>query len=248
MTEEDYISFNRTQWELASDEYQEEHDSDLSGERAAAWGTWRIPEDELRLLGDVRDKDVLELGCGAARWSIALAERGARAVGLDLSTRQLEHARGLNRAGDVSLVQASAHSTPLRTESFDVVFSDYGATTFADPYQTVPEVARILRSAGTFAFVTSSPLLMMTWPEELEEPSTTLYRDYFGMHRFEFSDGVEFQLPHGEWIRLFRANGFEIQDLIEIQPPEGATTTYEGRPLSWARRWPAEDVWRLRKK
>jgi len=59
----------------------------------AAWGVWQIPEDEIHALGEVAGKDVLELGCGAAQWSIELAGRGARPVGLDLSERQLEHAR-----------------------------------------------------------------------------------------------------------------------------------------------------------
>ena len=57
-----------------------------------AWGVWQVPESELQVLGDVRDKDVLELGCGAAQWSIALARVGARPVGIDLSERQLDHA------------------------------------------------------------------------------------------------------------------------------------------------------------
>ena len=38
---------------------------------------------------------------------------------------------------------------------------------------------------------------------------------------------VEFHLAHGDWIRLLRANGFEVDDLVEIQAPEGATTSYE---------------------
>ena len=62
-----------------------------------AWGVWQIPEAELHVLGDVDGRDILELGCGAAQWSIALAQAGARPVGLDLSDRQLEHARRLDR-------------------------------------------------------------------------------------------------------------------------------------------------------
>ena len=100
-----------------------------------AWGVWQIPEAELRVLGDVRDRDILEFGCGAAQWSIALAQAGARPVGLDLSERQLEHARTLMaRAGvDFPLVHASAEAVPLPDASFDIVFCDHGAMTFADP-------------------------------------------------------------------------------------------------------------------
>ena len=58
---------------------------------------------------------------------------------------------------------------------------------------------------------------------------------------------VEFHLPHGEWIRLLRANGLEIEDLIEIQAPEGTTTRYEFATVEWARRWPLEEIWKARK-
>ncbi len=84
---------NREMWEESSDSYEQRHAQALSGEKAMAWGMWRIPEEELHVLGEVAGKAILELGCGAARWSIALAECGARPVGLDFSSRQLQHAR-----------------------------------------------------------------------------------------------------------------------------------------------------------
>jgi phytoene dehydrogenase-like protein len=84
-----------------------------------------------------------------------------------------------------------------------------------------------------------------------DKPDATaeLQRDYFGMHRFEWPDDdtVEFHLGYGSMIRLLRANGFEIEDLIEIRPPEGATTSYKFVNLEWARRWPSEEVWKARK-
>jgi hypothetical protein len=56
-------------------------------------------------------------------------------------------------------------------------------------------------------------------------------------------------LTYGGWIRLFRDNGFEVEDLIEPRPPAGARTTYQWfAPLSWARRFPSESIWRLRKR
>jgi hypothetical protein len=73
--------------------------------------------------------------------------------------------------------------------------------------------------------------------------------DYFGMHRDQDPDGsVEFNLPIGEWIRVFHANGFVIEALLEPQPPEGATSTYrDAADYAWARRWPMEMVWKVRK-
>src|SRR5215467_5494758 len=88
----EHVRKNRAMWEASSDSYEEFHAQALSGEMAMAWGMWRIPEEELQVLGDVAGKDILELGCGAARWSIALAQCGARPVGLDFSSQQLQHA------------------------------------------------------------------------------------------------------------------------------------------------------------
>ncbi len=69
------------------------------------------------------------------------------------------------------------------------------------------------------------------------------------MHRFEWpdDDSVEFHLTHGDWIRLLRRTGFEIENLIELQPPAGATTRYPFVTLEWARRWPCEEVWVARR-
>jgi SAM-dependent methyltransferase len=247
----DDVAFNRAEWEAFSAEYQRRHARDLSGGRAAAWGLWRIPEAELKVLGDVAGKDVLEFGCGGAQWSIALARRGARAVGLDISRNQLAHAAELVRTAgvEVALVLASGDAAPFASESFDIVFNDYGVMLWVDPYDSVPEAARLLRPGGLLAFLTTSPMVEMTFEEAGGTVTTSLHRDYFGMHRIEESDGVEFQLPHGEWIRLFKDNGLVVEDLVEVRPPRNATTTYDdaGRPAWWARRWPAEDLWRVRK-
>ncbi len=198
----------------------------------------------MQALDDVDDRDVLELGCGAAQWSTALSDRGARAVGLDLSETQLAHAR----VGMTRLVQASALTLPFRDESFDVVFSDHGAMSFCDPSLTVPEVARILRPGGLLAFCGATPFHIVC--DDGTRVTRKLHQDYFGMRRFDWQgEGtIDFQLEYGEWIRLFRRHGFAIEDLIELRPPEGATTTYtEFVAHKWARRWPAEHIWKVRK-
>jgi hypothetical protein len=70
------------------------------------------------------------------------------------------------------------------------------------------------------------------------------------MHRFEWpdEDGVEFHLNHGDWIRLLRGSGFDVEDLIELRPSDTATTRYPHVTLEWARRWPSEEVWVARRR
>ena len=241
---------NRLSWNETADSYQDEHGGMLAKSGGMAWGVWQIPEAELRVLGDVRDRDILEFGCGAAQWSIALAQAGARPVGLDLSERQLEHARTLMaQAGvDFPLIHASAEAVPLPDASFDIVFCDHGAMTFADPYRTVPEAARLVRPGGLFAFNHASSIQSIAWAADAERAGDRLVVDYFGMHEFDYGDSVDFNLPYGEWIRLFRANGFVVEDLIEPRPAPDATSTYRDElERDWSRRWPAESIWRLRR-
>jgi SAM-dependent methyltransferase len=241
---------NRAFWDRESDSYQELH-RDHIGRPEPRWGLWQLPESDLRILGDVAGKDVLELGCGAAQWSILLAKLGARPVGIDSSERQLEHAReALSAAGlDFPLIQTPAESIPLPDASFDVVFADHGANRFADPRSWVPEAARLLRPEGLLAFSGSTPFEVMCWNEPADRMEPVLQRDYFGLHRLEDADGpVQFELPYGEWVRLFRANGFEVEDLREIQPSKGAESTYRtAEETEWARSWPMEQIWVARR-
>ncbi|UQA60754.1 class I SAM-dependent methyltransferase [Polyangium aurulentum] len=245
----DHVAKNREYWDRISRDYQREHDVQL-GKVEPTWGVWAIQERELDILGDVSGKDVLEFGCGGAQWSVALAKRGARMTGIDLSEEQLRHARGIvaSEGVEVTLVHGSAEATPFADASFDIVFCDHGAMTFADPRRTVPEAARVLRPGGLFAFSMATPFLDLCYDAATQAVGDRLVRDYFDMKPIEDDGAVAFQLPYGEWIRLFRRSGLVVEDLVEIRPPADAKTTYEGyAPLEWARRWPAEHIWKLRR-
>lgn len=216
-----------------------------------AWGLWRVPETELRAIGNPEDLDTLEVGCGAARWSIALAAKGARAVGLDLSPTQLGHARRLVRksGAHVRLVRGDAERLPFDATTFDLVFCDWGAMTFCDPHRTVPEAARVLRLGGRLVFATSSPIRMVAQNRSNDRMEHTLRYDYFGLHEVTYRGGeVNFTLPYGDWIALFSANGFTVESLTETQPKPRAGSRYlRKHENEWGRRWPLEIIWQVRK-
>jgi len=151
------------------------------------------------------------------------------------------------RGIDFPLVHASAEDVPLPDASFDIVFCDHGAMSFAEPDRTVPEAARLLRSGGILAFSHASPFWWLCWNESADDVDAHLHRDYFDLRREDEADGsVNFQLPYGEWIRLFAEHGLVTELLVEPRPAEDADTTY-GWNREWARRWPAEAIWRARK-
>jgi SAM-dependent methyltransferase len=237
---------NREFWDADADDYQAVHGDALAA-APRAWGVWRIPDTEVGVLGDVLGLDVLEYGCGAAQWSRALAADGARVVALDQSREQLRHAAPAAAAG-VRLVCAGGEHLPFADAAFDVVFADHGAMSFCDPDRSLPEVARVLRPGGRFAFSHTTPWPYLAWDEQRERVGRRLERPYFGFRRFDSGEGtVDFSLGYGDWIRRFRAHGFLVEDLVELRAPKGARTTFPDFDARWARRWPAEQVWKLRR-
>jgi SAM-dependent methyltransferase len=253
MSRED-VRTTRASWEADSDAYQDRNRSQLNRWDRLAWGTWDIPEEQVKALGEVAGLDVLELGCGACQCGIKVAKLGGAVTGLDVSATQLRHGReNMEETGvRLPLVQASGEELPFADASFDLVFCDHGATSFTDPHRTIPEAARVLRNGGALVFDIATPIVWLAWPDDDHPADRALHRPYFGMGRTEVTDAtgtaVEWQLTYGAWIRLFRSSGLVIEDLIELRPPPDATTTYEGyATLEWARDFPGEHIWKVRK-
>ena len=117
---------------------------------------------------------------------------------------------------------------------------------WCDPYAWVPEAARLLRPGGRLVFLGSHSILQLCAVDtvDVRPAGDRLQRDYFGMHRLEWvsDDSVEFALPYGKWFRLLRANGFEVEDLIELQAPAQAGRDFDFVTADWAKRWPSEHV------
>jgi SAM-dependent methyltransferase len=234
-------------WTQANAEYTDANATTNWALDEISWGIWAIDESELNVLGDVKGLDVVELGCGTAYFSAWLAKLGARPTGVDVTPAQLETARRMMAETGIAfpLVEADAAETGLPDASADLVVSEYGASIWVDPYRWIPEAARLLRPGGRLVFLRNSTLVILCSDDDVPAKER-LVHPQFGMKRFEFPEGgVEFHLPHGEWIDLLRANGFEIERLIELQAPADAVTHehYAYVTAEWARKWPAEEIW-----
>ena len=240
-------------WTRANADYTDARADAAWAKNEVDWGIWHVPESELHALPDVTGKDVVELGCGTGYLGAWLKKLGAaRVVGVDPTPAQLQTARRCNERFGLGLefVEAFAEDVPLPDAAFDLAVSEYGASIWADPVRWIPEAVRLLRPGGELVFLRNSTLAILCSPDEDLPTTETLQRPQFGMYRFQWpGEGVEYHLPHGEWIRLLRANGFEILDLIEIQAPADAETheRYDYVTAEWGRKWPAEEIWVARK-
>jgi SAM-dependent methyltransferase len=249
----DYVAKNREAWTKVNAEYTDGRALESWQKDEMNWGCHGVLESELNVLDDVAGKDVIELGCGTAYFGAWLAKRGAHVTGVDVTPAQLETARRCSKELGIpmELIEANAEDVPLPDASFDLALSEYGASIWCDPYKWIPEAARLLRPGGELVFLCNSPLSIVCSPD-VGKLSERLERPQFGMHRFEWpeDDGVDFHIQHSDWIRLLRANGFEILGLWELQAPEGAEdhSYYDLVTAEWARKWPAEEIWKARKR
>jgi SAM-dependent methyltransferase len=248
----DHVRRNREYWDAMATDWVEGGRRNWSATEPT-WGTWAIPESEVRMLPpDLAGMDAIELGCGTAYVSAWLARRGAKPIGIDNSAGQLATARAFQQEFGVEfpLIHGNAERVPLPDGSFDFAISEYGAAIWCDPYAWVPEAARLLRPGGRLAFLGNHTFLQLCAPDLLAPAGDRLLRDYFGMHRLEWADddSVEFALPYGEWFRLLRENGLEVEDLIELQAPADADRDFSYVSAEWARRWPSEHVFKAVKR
>ena len=244
---------NREVWTRANAEYTDRKARDAWAKEEIDWGMFTGPESELNALGDVAGKDVIELGCGTAHFSAWLAKRGARVTGVDITPAQLETARRMQEEFDLHfpLVEASAEDVPLPDSSFDLAVSEYGASIGCDPELWSAEAARLLRPGGRLVFLCNSTLSILCSPDE-GPTEERLRRGQADLGRIAWpgaGEGVNYHPAHSDWIRVLRANGFELEALHERLAPESTPDHeyYDFMPAAWARRWPAEELWVARK-
>jgi ubiquinone/menaquinone biosynthesis C-methylase UbiE len=217
---------SRHWWDIDADAYQAEHGRFL-GRADFVWCPERLREADAGLLGDVRGRRVLEVGCGAAMCSRWLVGRGAVPVAFDLSAGMLRHARaGAADTGvDVPLVQADAEHLPFAASAFDLAFTAFGAIQFvADSARLMREVARVLRPGGRWVFATTHPT-RWSFPDDPGPDGLTATMPYWDRTPYVEYDAqgratyVEHHRTLGDRVREIAAAGFRLVDVVEPEWP-----------------------------
>jgi ubiquinone biosynthesis O-methyltransferase len=104
----------------------------------------------IELVGDIRGKRVLDVGCGDGALAIELRKSGAAVTGIDVSDAMITAARERARAhgADCRFSVAAAEALPFAAGHFDVVVA-VTILCFVDDQEPVfREMARVLRPGG----------------------------------------------------------------------------------------------------
>ena len=239
VTEDESRRANGPDWDRYADEYQSTH-GEFLGDVGFVWGPEGLSESEARVLGDVAGRTVLEVGSGAGQCSRWVRSQGGRAFGLDLSFRQLQHSRRIDLDTEIMVpsVVGTATALPFADDTFDVVFSSFGALQFvSDIADAVAETARVLRRGGRYAFSITHPTRWM-FPDDPTEAGLVASQSYWDRTPYVEVDeatGVVSYVEHhrtlGDWVALLAGHGFSITDLLEPEWPEHHDRVWGG----WSR-------------
>ncbi len=222
------LSQNRKSWEKAADHY-------FGDSALPSWGPFGVGKNSPSLLGPIRGKTFLEIGCGSGHSIRYLVRNGAKHVyGLDFSQQQVAHAKRLNRKaignGHVTVYfQSMERRLPLRR--LDVVFSIFALGWSTSLSTTLRSIHSYLRKDGQFVFSWEHPLLRHT---KLMGRKMVVDSPYWEEH-YKFSDWkgfgpVSLFYPTiSTWFKLLTRNGFQVESVLEPQTKGTALTSSRRR-------------------
>lgn len=225
-----------------------------TGERlphdVVAYGADIATEAELKLLGPVEGKRVLDLGCGAGHASIAFARQGAKVIAVDGSAEQVSVARA---AAEREGVRIELHHAPLaelafiRADTVDAVYSAFALASVDDVDRVFRQVHRVLRPERPFVLSLPHPAFAVIDPTS-DDP-LRVRRSYWERTPITWSSGPGGTPDRARTIAevftsLGRAN-FRVDHLLEPEPAaQGPRSASWCEPMRWL---PATLVVRARK-
>ena len=220
-------------WNLIALEYQKNRDL-LFNDIEYALGYAK--ESELNLLGDVAEKRVIELGCGAAENSITLAKKGAICTGVDISIEQLKFAKNLIKENSVSieLVEGDLENlVMINDNTFDIAISIFALDWMQDLNAAFMEAYRVLKKNGIFVFSMQHPIFNLLGAEDCNPKELKISESYFEKEVI-FVESTEIDLrvhalKISDIINGLISVGFNIETILEPKPPEGDTNPCEER-------------------
>ncbi|MDF2520332.1 MAG: methyltransferase type 11 [Clostridia bacterium] len=215
---------NKTSWDTIADDW-------FGTTALPIYGCKMPTEEELMLFGNIKDKKVLDIGCGSGHSLLYYGERGAAELwGLDLSTKQIQNAETLllqNEFQPKLFVSPMEEDPGLPKEYFDAVYSIYAMGWTTDLDRTLILAASYLKHGGILIFSWDHPFMHCVEPENGLMAFKGSYHEE-GLFNFE-KGGCPVSLYNRKmstYVNAVSKAGFVIERMIE----ETDTDTFESQP------------------
>ena len=180
----------------------------------------------MSMLKDVKNKKVLDLGCGTGRHTAILKKRGAMVWGIDLSPKMLDIAKSEIKGVDFQV--GSVYKLPYRSSFFDIVVAGLVIDYFRDLDRALKEIYRVLKNDGVFVFSLTNPIMEMSQRIKGRPRTYRKFKNYFkeGKTRAYWPTfKVTIPYYHRTFQTLIRAiikNRFSIEDFVDARPVKKA--------------------------
>jgi SAM-dependent methyltransferase len=172
---------------------------------------------------------VLDIGTGDGQIARALSATGCVVTGVDPTSAQISVA--VERGGGPRYVQSGACPLPFDDESFDAALACLVFEHIDDVDGAISEVARVLRSGGSFNFLLNHPLLQTPdsgWIDDhMVEPPEQYWRIGNYLDEAETIEQVELGVhirflhrPLSRYLNALADNGLLLERMDEPAPPE----------------------------
>ncbi|MFD1472403.1 demethylmenaquinone methyltransferase [Companilactobacillus mishanensis] len=177
---------------------------------------WRIAATDM-IQGN--PKDILDLCCGTADWSILLANKFQRAhvIGLDFSKEMLKLGQekvDKTELDNIQLKQGDAMNLDYPDNTFDVITIGFGLRNVPDANQVLREIFRILKPGGQLlcleAFKVETPVVKWGWKLYFNQIMPVMGK-VFASHKNEYQyldDSVNKFVSIKKLLRMYRDAGF----------------------------------------
>jgi len=193
-------------------------------EAAGEWSTFRA------MLPDLRDKKVLDLGCGFG-WHCRYArENHAKSVvGVDLSENMLERARTMTDDPHIEYRRLAIEDIDFAEGEFDTVISSLALHYVEDFEAICRKIYRYLTDKGSFVFSVEHPmftaLAAQDWyysseGEKLHWPVDNYHLEGPRQAKFLDNDVVKYHRTVATQMNALIASGFTITKISELQPTQ----------------------------
>lgn len=216
MTNEEVIKINKNGWnELIKSKKK------FSNTILPEYGPFlKRNEDEINLMGNVRDKKVLDLGCGEGEPLEYLFQKGASIIyGLDISEEQIIKAK--KRFPEFTnnfLVSAMEEKTNIPNNYFDLAISIFSIGYTSDLYKTFKNVYEYLNESGNFIISWTHPFYYCL---DMDDNRVIINKSYFDEEGETITKGpdkvvlAQKNLMISTFINVARKVGFYVDTMLE---------------------------------